>query len=73
MKNQKSVFIEGKEFITMQFFNCDPDESGVDVYDENMKHIGQILDLTIPDIDDIESNCHFDNEVENFLVENSKI
>ncbi len=72
MKNQKSVFEFGDEYVCTQFTNVDPDYTGVDI-SLNDNHIGQIVGLDIPDdIDDIESNIAFDTEVEDWIIENER-
>jgi hypothetical protein len=36
------------------------------------KHLGSIIGISIPDIDDEEENIEFDNEVINWIVDNDK-
>lgn len=69
MKNQKSVFEFGDEFVCTQFFDVDTQCDGVDV-SRNGEHLGSILGLLIPDIEDEEENIKFDNEVINWIVDN---
>ncbi len=70
MKNQKSVFEFGDEFICTQFFDVDTQADGVDVNRNGVERLGSIIGITIPDIDDEEENIKFDNEVINWIVDN---
>jgi hypothetical protein len=70
MKNEKAVFEFGKEYRCVQFTDVDPDVSGVEIFIDN-KRLGSIIDLDIPDIEDEEENEKFDNEVIDWIVENS--
>jgi hypothetical protein len=68
--NQKSVFEFGNEYQCQQFYCTDRNVSGVDVR-RNSNWVGEIIGLNIPDdIDDIDENVAFDNEVINWLVDN---
>jgi hypothetical protein len=71
MKNQKSVFEFGDEFICTQFFDVDTQSDGVDVNRNGVERLGSIHGITIPDIDDEEENIKFDNEVINWIVDNN--
>lgn len=71
MKNQKSVFEFGEEYVCTEFYDADLSTSGVDV-SCNDNHLGQILGLSIPDIDDEESNMKFDKDVIAWIVDNEK-
>lgn len=70
MKNQKSVFEFGEEYVCTEFFDVDSQTSGVNV-SLNEEHLGSILDISIPEIDDEEENIKFDNEVINWIVDNN--
>ena len=70
MKNQKSVFEFGDEFICTQFFDVDTQTSGVEVNRNGVEHLGSIIGIDIPDIEDEEENIKFDNEVINWIVDN---
>ena len=70
MKNQKSVFEFGDEFICTQFFDVDTQASGVEVNRNGVEHLGSIIGIDIPDIEDEEENIKFDNEVINWIVDN---
>jgi len=70
MKNQKSVFEFGEEYVCTKFFDVDSKTSGVNV-SLNEEHLGSILDISIPEIDDEEENIKFDNEVINWIVDNN--
>lgn len=70
MKNQKSVFEFGDEFICTEFFDVDLGTGGVEVNRNGDEHLGSILGISIPDIDDEEENIKFDNEVINWIVDN---
>tara|TARA_R110000868_G_C10774365_1_gene754973 strand:+ start:488 stop:703 length:216 start_codon:yes stop_codon:yes gene_type:complete len=69
MKNQKSVFEFGNEYVCQSFTDVDPDVSGVEVY-ENDERLGQIVGLSIPDIEYEDANIRFDNEVVDWIVDN---
>jgi hypothetical protein len=69
MKNQKSVFEFGNEFICTEFFDVDTECGGVDVSRDD-EHLGSIWGLSIPDIEDEEENIKFDNKVINWIVDN---
>lgn len=72
IKTQKSVFEFGNEYVCTNYFDIDTQTSGVDV-SLNDNHIGSIVGVTIPDdIDDIDENVKFDNEVINWIVDNEK-
>lgn len=69
MNTQKAVFQFGNEYTCTNFFDVDTQASGVDIsLDGN--HLGSIIGLSIPDIDDEEENIKFDNEVIKWLVDN---
>lgn len=70
MKNQKSVFEFGEEYVCTEFFDVDSQTSGVDV-SLNGKPLGYILGISIPDIEDEEENIKFDEEVVNWIVDNN--
>lgn len=69
MKNQKSVFEGGSEFICTSFTDVDPDVSGVEVTMGD-EHLGIIVGLSIPEIEDEEENERFDNDVIEWLIDN---
>ena len=69
MKNQKSVFEFGNEYVCQSFTDVDPDVSGVEVF-ENDNRLGSIVGLSVPDIEDEEANIQFDKEVTDWLVDN---
>lgn len=69
--NQKSVFEFGNEYQCQQFFCTDRNVCGIDV-SLNGKHIGEIISLDIPDIDDENENVKFDNEVIDWIVDNDQ-
>lgn len=71
MNTQKAVFQFGNEYQLTEFFDIDTQASGVDVSLDG-EHLGSIIGLSIPDIEDEEENIKFDNEVINWLVENEK-
>lgn len=70
MKNQKSVFEFGEEYVCTEFFDVDSQTSGVEV-SLNGECLGSILDISIPDIDDEDENIKFDNEVIDWIVDNN--
>lgn len=70
MKNQKSVFEFGEEYVCTEFFDVDLQTSGVEV-SLNGEYLGSILDISIPDIDDEDENIKFDNEVIDWIVDNN--
>ncbi|TXG82773.1 MAG: hypothetical protein E6R13_04530 [Spirochaetes bacterium] len=69
MQNQKSVFEFGNEYQCTEFFCSDRNVGGVDVSLDG-EHLGEIIGVSIPDIDDEEENIKFDNEVINWIVDN---
>lgn len=69
--NQKSVFEFGNEYQCQSFFCTSRNVGGVDVK-LNGEHLGEIIGLEIPDIDDEDENIKFDNEVINWIVDNDK-
>ena len=71
MKNQKSVFEFGEEYVCTDFFDIDLQTSGVDVSLNGEYYLGSILGISIPDIEDEEENIKFDNEVANWIVDNN--
>jgi len=71
MNNQKAVFEFGNEYNCTEFFCSDRNCSGIDV-SMNGNHLGEIIGISIPDIDDDEENIKFDNEVINWVVDNKK-
>ena len=70
MKNQKSVFEFGDEFICTEFFDIDNQCGGVEVNRNGDERLGSIIGLTIPDIEDEEENINFDNQVIAWIVDN---
>jgi len=66
---QKSVFEFGNEYVCTYFFDVDTNASGVDISRDG-EHIGSIIGLDIPGIDDEEENIEFDNQVIEWIVEN---
>jgi len=70
MKNQKAVFEFGNEYNCTSFYNCDLNYEGVDV-SLNGEHLGSIVDISIPDIEDEEENIKFDAEVIDWIVDNN--
>ena len=68
--NQKSVFEFGDEFNCQQFFCSTRNVGGIDV-SRNGEHLGKIIGLDIPDIDDDDENEKFDNEVIQWIVDNN--
>lgn len=73
MKNQKSVFEFGDEYICTQFFDVDSQCGGVEVNRNGDNYLGSIIGLDIPDIDDEEENIKFDEEVINWIVDNDNV
>ena len=70
--NQKSVFEFGDEYQCQSFWCTDRNVGGVDVR-RNGNFLGEIIGLNIhDDIDDIDENVAFDNEVINWLVDNEQ-
>ena len=67
--NEKSVFEFGDEFVCTEFFCADRNVGGVTVK-RNDEILGEIIGVSIPDIDDEEENIKFDNEVINWIVDN---
>lgn len=69
MKNQISVFVGGAEYICTESYDCELG-GAIEVKNENGKYLGQIFDLSIPDIDDEDSTLQFNEEVEAWLIDN---
>lgn len=69
MNNQKAVFEFGDEFMCTEFWDVDINAGGVDVT-RNGKHLGSIIGLSIPDIEDEDENIKFDKEVIDWIVDN---
>jgi hypothetical protein len=69
MKNQISVFVFGDEYQCTEFYDVDLNYSGVDV-SFNGNHLGSIIGVNIPDIDDDDESVNFNNEVTKWLVDN---
>lgn len=67
--NQTAVFEFGNEYNCTQFYCTDRNVGGVTV-SRMGNHLGEIIGLDIPDIDDEDENIKFDKEVINWLVEN---
>lgn len=67
--NQKSVFEFGNEYQCTQFFDVDIQANGVEVKLDG-EHLGSIIGLDIPDVEDEEENIKFDNEVVEWIVDN---
>jgi hypothetical protein len=71
-KSQKSVFQFGNEYACTNFFDVDTQASGVDVSLDG-EHIGSIIGISVPeDIDDIDEQEKFDDEVITWIVDNDK-
>jgi hypothetical protein len=71
MHNQISVFEFGREFQCTDFYDTDTNHGGIDV-SENGNHLGEIVGLSVPDIDDEEETEKFNAEVINWIVDNDK-
>jgi len=70
MKNEKSVFESGDEFRCVEFYDVDPDESGVEIFLDT-KLLGRINGISIPPIDDEEENNEFDKKVIEWIRDNA--
>lgn len=70
MKNTKSVFEFGNEYICTQFYDVVINADGVEINRNGGELLGSIIGLLIPDIEDEEENIKFDNEVIEWLVDN---
>jgi len=66
---QKSVFEFGNEYQCTYFWCTDRNVSGVDVSLDG-EHLGSIIGLDVPEIDDEEGNIEFDHEVIQWIVDN---
>lgn len=69
--NQKSVFEFGNEYQCTQFFCADRNIGGVGVSRHGV-HLGEIVGLDIPDIEDDDENTKFDIEVIQWVVDNEE-
>jgi len=72
MKNQRSVFEFGDEFICTEFFDVDTQCSGVEVNRNGNEHLGSIIGISIPDFDDDDESIKFDNDVIDWIVDNEQ-
>lgn len=72
MKNQKSVFDFADEFICTEFYDVDINAGGIEINRNGAEHLGSILGLSIPDIEDEDENVKFDREVINWIIFNDK-
>ena len=70
--NTYSIWACGTEYICHQFWDATTNKPGVDVFDplDNNKHIGEILNISIPDIGDEEEVTKFEKEVTEFIESN---
>ena len=66
---KKSVFEFGDEFVCTEFWDVDINAGGVEVT-RNGEHLGSIIGLSIPDIEDEDENVKFDKEVIEWVVDN---
>lgn len=71
MKNQKSVFEFGDEFVCTEFYNVETNCRGVEITC-NDERLGSAIGLSIPGIEDEEENIKFDNEIINWIVDNNR-
>ena len=67
--NQKAVFEFGNEYNCTSFYDVNYNYAGVDV-SLNGEHLGLIIGLDVPDIDDEKENVKFDNQVIDWIVDN---
>lgn len=70
MKNQRSVFEFGDEFICTEFYDVDINYGGVEINRNGDEYLGQIVGVSLPDWDDEDECIKFDNEVINWIVDN---
>ena len=70
MRNQRSVFEFGDEFICTEFYDVDANYGGVEVNRNGVEYLGQIVGISIPDFDDEEESTKFDYEVIDWIVDN---
>ena len=73
MKNTYAVFVDGVEYTCTQFFDIDSQQDGLDIKDAmSQKHIGEMFDETIPDMDeeDADEIEGFEERVTAFIEEN---
>ena len=70
MKNQRSVFEFGDEFICTEFYDVDINYGGVEINRNGDEYLGQIVGISLPDFDDNDECIKFDNEVINWIVDN---
>ena len=70
MKNQKAVFEFGNEYNCTEFYDVDINAGGIEV-SLNGEHLGSIIGVNIPDIEDDEENIKFDKEVVDWIVDNN--
>lgn len=72
MNNQYSVFSYGEEFRTAQFLDDYSSLPGVTVYSPNGRVIGEMMEISIPDLNEAEHEeiNLFEMKVENWLEHN---
>ena len=65
------VSLFGNDYVCVDFFCTDRNVSGVDI-SLNDEHIGEIIGISIPDLEDGEEVEKFNKEVEDWIVDNDK-
>lgn len=70
MKNQRSVFEFGNEYVCTEFYDVDSNYSGVEVKRNGDNYLGQIVGISIPDFDDDDECIKFDEEVIAWIIDN---
>ena len=73
MKNQKSVFEFGDEFLCTEFWDADLSVGGIEVNKNGVQHLGSIIGISIPDVEDEDECIKFDKEVVNWIVDNENL
>lgn len=61
----------GNDYKCIDFFCTDRNVGGIDV-SRNGEHIGEIIGLSLPDVNDEDECQKFDNEVINWIVDNEE-
>ena len=72
MENTAAVFVAGNEYTCKQFYETDTNTDGIDISDAlTGEHIGEMFNITIPDMDDPDYDVlftDFEEKVEYYIL-----